>query len=509
MSRWHPEAVSSRARFGRATFSRTIAGRAVAGRARRKAAILLAALAGLATALIPALPAAAATVTFTPGASWTDQNGNPLQMHGLGIVKVGATWYAFGEDKTGESSANTSFQDIPCYTSTDLRNWTHQSVALARQASGDLGPNRIVERPKVIYNASTGMYVMYLHIDNSSYTDRRVGVAVSSTPCGPYTYRGGISPLGNQSRDIGLFQDTDGSAYLMSEDPNAGLRIDRLSADYLSVSSAVAQFQDLEAPAIVKAGGRYYLLASHLTGWGTNDNVYASATSLSGPWTGFSDFAQPGTNTYNSQTANIITVQGTTGTTYIYAGDRWTINNLGTSPLIWLPLTLSGTSASVTWYNSWSLDVTAGTWSAAAGSEPADGSTHYLTSASSGLVMDVSGASTADGAKVVQWSNHSGTNQQWTVHSVSGKVFTLVNVNSGKCLETPNQSTAQGVQLDQGTCNGSTSQQWSVNPVGAGYTLVNVLSGLDADVFGASTSAGAAIDQWPGNGGANQTWNFS
>jgi hypothetical protein len=301
----------------------------------------------------------------------------------------------------------------------------------------------------------------------------------------------------------------------MSEDPNAGLRIYRLSADYLSVSSTVAQFQDLEAPAIVKAGGRYYLLASHLTGWGTNDNVYASATSLAGPWTGFSDFAQPGTNTYNSQTANIITVQGSAGTTYIYAGDRWTTGNLGTSPLIWLPLTISGTAASVSWFNSWSLDPTAGTWTASS-SEPVDGSTHYLTSAGSGLVMDVNGGSTADGAKVVQWSNHGGTNQQWTVHSVSGDIFTLVNVNSGKCLEAPNQSTTQGVQLDQGTCNGSTSQQWSLNPAGTNgspngtsYAVVNVLNGLYADVFGASTSAGAAIDQWPGTGGANQTWNFS
>src|SRR5205807_2313505 len=86
-------------------------------------------------------PPAPATGTVTPGAAWTDQNGKPLQMHGLGIVKVGATWYAFGEDKTGESASNTSFQDIPCYSSTDLRSWTYQSVALARQGSGDLGPN--------------------------------------------------------------------------------------------------------------------------------------------------------------------------------------------------------------------------------------------------------------------------------------------------------------------------------------------------------------------------------
>jgi hypothetical protein len=97
-------------------------------------------------------------------------------LHGLGIVQVGTTWYGFGEDKTGQTTANTAFQDIPCYTSTDLANWTHQGIALAKQASGDLGPNRIVERPKVIYNATTRMYVMYLHIDNTSDVEAQPGL---------------------------------------------------------------------------------------------------------------------------------------------------------------------------------------------------------------------------------------------------------------------------------------------------------------------------------------------
>src|ERR1051326_1323981 len=118
----------------------------MADRRFRRFLVVSVALAG--ALALPGTAAHAATVTFTPGAAWTDQNGNPLQMHGLGIVKVGGTWFAFGEDKTGESSANTSFQDIPCYSSTDLAHWSLQSTALTRQASGDLGPNRIVERPK-------------------------------------------------------------------------------------------------------------------------------------------------------------------------------------------------------------------------------------------------------------------------------------------------------------------------------------------------------------------------
>jgi hypothetical protein len=33
----------------------------------------------------------------------------------------------------------------------------------------------------------------------------------------------------------------------------------------------------------------------------------------------------------------------------------------------------------------------------------------------SGKVIDVNGASTADGAAVIQWTDHGGNNQQWTL----------------------------------------------------------------------------------------------
>ncbi len=484
-------------------------------RLRRTAALLAASLTAIAAPLTAAAPAHAATAAFTPGAAWNDTSGNPLQLHGLGIINVGGTWYGFGEDKTGESSSNTSFQDIPCYSSTNLSTWTRQATALARQSTGDLGPGRIVERPKVLHNPTTGKYVMYLHIDNASYSEAKVGVAVSDSVCGPYTYQGSFQPLGHQSRDIGLFQDTDGAGYLLSEDRANGLRIDRLSADYLSVASSVAVFADYEAPAMAKIGGTYYLLGSHLTGWSTNDNVYATATSLSGPWSAFRTFAPTGTNTYNSQTANIITVAGSSGTTYLYAGDRWTTGNLGTSPLIWLPMTISGSTVTVGWQRSWTLDTSAGTWANGA-SNPASGSTHYLTNAHSSLVMDVSGGSTAPGGKVIQWTNHSGTNQQWTLTRTTGNAYTVKNANSGLCLEAPGGSTTSGVQLDQGTCTAAASQQWAFDAVGSytsssdtSYLMVNLGNGLTADDYNNSTTTGGIVDQWPGNGGDNQTWALS
>jgi len=64
-------------------------------------------------------PAAlAAAVTVTPGAVWTDTSRNPIQAHGEGIIKVGATYYWIGEDKTGGSP----FQNIRCYQQWNLNS---------------------------------------------------------------------------------------------------------------------------------------------------------------------------------------------------------------------------------------------------------------------------------------------------------------------------------------------------------------------------------------------------
>jgi beta-xylosidase len=126
-----------------------------------------------------------------------------------------------GEDKTKGSA----FQNVNCYSSTNLVEWTYVGALLSQTSSGDLGPNRVVERPKVIYNDSTKKYVLYMHIDSSSYGEAKVGVATGNSPCGSYTYQGSFQPLGFQSRDMGLFKDDNGSAYLLTEDVSSVLSL--------------------------------------------------------------------------------------------------------------------------------------------------------------------------------------------------------------------------------------------------------------------------------------------
>lgn len=110
-------------------------------------------------------------------------------------------YYWIGENKLDGSA----FQSVNCYSSTvrrkfhvsinnrltiekDLVQWTFVNKLLTLQSSGDLGPNRVVERPHVIYNSNTKKYVMWMHIDSSNYGEAKAGVATSDSVCGTYSY---------------------------------------------------------------------------------------------------------------------------------------------------------------------------------------------------------------------------------------------------------------------------------------------------------------------------------
>lgn len=133
----------------------------------------------------------------------------------MSFSEENGVYYLIGEEK----SDGSAFQAVNCYSSSNLIEWTFERALLTRSdEEGDLGPNRIIERPKVIKNDNTGKYVMWLHVDSDDYKDARTGVATSDSVCGEYQYIESFRPLGFQSRDIGLFKDDDGSGYLLTED---------------------------------------------------------------------------------------------------------------------------------------------------------------------------------------------------------------------------------------------------------------------------------------------------
>lgn len=454
----------------------------------------------LALATLGFSPAILAQSIIHAGTTWKSTNGSVLEAHGAGVIKVNSTYYLIGEDH----STSNSFSGINCYSSPDLVNWTFVADILPPQSSGDLVSTAVIQRPKVIYNSSTRTYVMWMHVDNSSYSLNHTGVATSPTVCGTYSYQGSFQPLGNRSFDMGMFQDTDGSAYLLTTENNVALRVEHLSSDYLSVASLSATLPSMEAPSMLKAGSTYYIFCSHLTGWSPNDDEYATATSINGPWSSLHDFALSGTKTFSSQNTFTLPIAGSSGTIYMYLGDRWNSNNLAASTYIWLPLTISGTSVSMAWYNGWSANLSNGTWAPYNGTPPTTGANLPLISQNSGLCL--SAVNTNQGTQLEQATCNGTTLQQWDI-APEGSGYYITNADSAMVADDSGSSTSPGGKIIDWPKNGGTNQQWIFRNNGQGYfNVINVHSGLCLDVTGASKSSGATVEQWTCNGGANQNW---
>ncbi|HEX2453638.1 MAG TPA: DUF1800 family protein [Vicinamibacterales bacterium] len=139
---------------------------------------------------------------------------------------------------------------------------------------------------------------------------------------------------------------------------------------------------------------------------------------------------------------------------------------------------------------------------------PPDQSGAYeLVAGHSGKCLDVSGASTEDGAQVVQWTCNGGLDQRWTLQPAADGYYNLIAAHSGKALDVTGMSVDDGAQVIQYTINGGANQQWLPMPVGGGYyTLTARHSGKALDVSGVSVDDGAPVIQWTLNGGANQQW---
>ena len=446
-------------------------------------------------------PVQAAAVTITNGTQFPDTSGNPVHAHGGGVLKVGDYYYWFGENR----NPNSTFRAVSVYRSTNLRDWEFRNNVLTQSSASELQVANI-ERPKVIYNAATGRYVMWMHKENGSdYGEARAAVASSATVDGNYTYHGSFRPLGNMSRDITLYNDN-GTAYMISAaDENRDLHIYRLTSDYLNVASLVGNFWNdagREAPALFKRGSTYFMLTSGLTGWSPNQAMYATAPSISGPWSAMTNVGD--STTFRSQSTYVLPIQGTSTTSYLYMGDRWAgawggpVND---SQYVWLPITFpTSTSMSLSWYASITIDVDAGTITGA--SPPY----YRITARHSGKVVDVVGNSTANNAEVKQYGWNGGGNQKWEFQDAGGGYVRIVNQNSGKCLDVASGSTADNANIIQYTCGSGTNQQWQWRAIGSYFQLVARHSGKCLDVVGANTADSADITQYTCGSGTNQQW---
>ena len=312
--------------------------------------------------------------SIVPGGNWNDTKGAAINAHGGCVQYADGFYYWFGEDRNGMKCNGDS-----CYRSSDLYSWTRVGLALTptgtmTDENRDIAKGRTFERPKVVYNATTGKWVMWVHWENGSdYGQAKVCVAQADKIEGPYTLVDVFRPNDHDSRDQTLFLDTDGRAYhICSTNMNTNTNIALLSDDYLT-PTATENLQLLgkkyEAASIFKVGDIYYGLFSGCTGWTPNRGRYTYTYDLLGQWVSGNDFKdQDGStginfcidkgkdNTYQSQSAYVFPVQGK-DKCFVYMGDRWNSGNVQSSKYIWLPVSIRSGYPAVRWYDRWNLSI--------------------------------------------------------------------------------------------------------------------------------------------------------
>lgn len=299
------------------------------------------------------------------GDVWLDTDGNPINAHGAGIMYHDGKYYLYGEYKIGQTVLpewatwecyRTDLSGISCYSSSDMVSWHFEGLALKNDddPAHDLHVTNVLERPKVIYNQSTGKFVMWAHIDSPDYTKAAAGVAVADSPTGPFTYLGSFRPNDAMSRDQTLFVDDDGRAYqFASSENNATMYINELTDDYLRPNGNFTRIfigQSREAPAVFKRAGKYYVLTSGCSGWDPNSAEIAVADSITGPWEviGNPCTGPDADKTFMGQSTYVQKIYGKDDC-YIAMFDRWNKTNLRDSRYVWLPIVWNNSLPEIPW----------------------------------------------------------------------------------------------------------------------------------------------------------------
>ena len=126
------------------------------------------------------------------------------------------------------------------------------------------------------------------------------------------------------------------------------------------------------------------------------------------------------------------------------------------------------------------------------------------------MVLDVSGASTANGANIQLYTSNNTNAQKFIVKKLDNGYYTITAFHSKKLVSAKNSGTTNGTNVWQYASQGTTSQQWKIRYAGNGYyTILGVQSGKALDVAGGKTANGTNVQIYTSNFTAAQRFKFT
>jgi hypothetical protein len=317
-----------------------------------------------------------------PGQPWLDTSGVHINAHGFCVIDFEGRHYWYGAHKIdGKTEDEKNEAGVRCYVSDDLIHWEDQGLVLSVFAPGahpELAEAFILDRPKVIYKEDSRTFILHFKLyppkskgGKSGKDYAWVGVATSSTPTGPFEYKGYF--LGNHSEfgtgDFAIFADGDGSVYHIAvRKPDKVLVCGRMSKDGLKPDGEYKVLEGVtphtEAPTFFRKDDQIYLLGSGTSGWKPNPARLFVADQILGPYKALPNPCQ-GVNPINNLGPDK-TFGGQSTYVYPVAGrkDAWIAMfdiNKPEDPInagfIWLPIEFENDLPVIRWRDEWDFSV--------------------------------------------------------------------------------------------------------------------------------------------------------
>lgn len=273
---------------------------------------------------------------------------------------------------------------VNCYSAAEISGpwWWEGQVLMQKDIAvqGFHGP-WIVERPKVLYNTLTDLFVMWFHLDIPSswepgaflktsgsenrsarngldkYIFQHAAVATARNASGPFQFLAAMRPDGQPSLDLNVYQDPmDGQAYLLRDVAHRYTGISKLTPDFLNTTGIISKIPTSEGMAMFRLpNGTYYVLSSHLSGWKPNPMIAWRSTSTLLDGADWEDLGNPTDNStsFYSQPTSVLQYNPASGDPYfVYVGDNWVhcggatamddATRLQEACYVWLPIKLDG-----------------------------------------------------------------------------------------------------------------------------------------------------------------------
>jgi len=140
------------------------------------------------------------------------------------------------------------------------------------------------------------------------------------------------------------------------------------------------------------------------------------------------------------------------------------------------------------------------------------GKQYKIVSAQNGLVLDLSGWDTSNGAKIDQWEWLNQDNQKWTFEPLSGAdsgAYRIHSLLTGKCIVVLYASKEDGGKIVQYDCNNTDNEKWWFSEYNGNQVIWNKYSGKVLDIPLGKRDWGLQMQQYTWNEGPGQQWQIT